>query len=68
MTEDARPYNYASFPLDMDGADFEAFPRFMQVGDRAPDGELVDAADGTTVKLSSLWRSGPLVIEFGSFT
>jgi len=61
-------YNYASFPIDMDGADFEAFPRVLKAGDRAPDGELVDATTGDAIKLSSLWRSGPLVIEFGSIT
>ncbi len=61
-------YNYTNFPLDMDGEDFERFPEFLKVGARAPDGELVDAATGETVKLSSLWKPGPAVIEFGSIS
>lgn len=61
-------YNYETFPLDLDMHDFHAFPEALKVGDRAPGGDLVDAATGQPVKLSSLWRSGPLVIEFGSIT
>ena len=61
-------YNYESFPLDMDMPDFDAFPRALTVGERAPNGELLDAASGKPVRLSSYWRSGPCVIEFGSIT
>ncbi|NKB86964.1 MAG: hypothetical protein GKS06_01915 [Acidobacteria bacterium] len=61
-------YNYANFPLDMEEADFLAFPSALQVGERAPNGEVVDAATGETVKLSRFWSSGPCVIEFGSIT
>lgn len=61
-------YNYASFPLDLDMPDFEAFPEVLHVGGRAPDGDLVDVATGETVRLASTWRSGPVVIEFGSVT
>jgi hypothetical protein len=68
MSRPQHPYNYEFFPLDMDMPDFQAFPSVLTVGDRAPAGELVDAATGETVKLSSYWRSGPLVIEFGSIT
>jgi len=68
MTDSARDYNYASFPLDMDGIDFEDFPAALKVGARAPGGELIDAATGESVRLSAYWRSGPLVIEFGSIT
>lgn len=68
MAEDGRVYNYANFPIDMDMVDFEAFPDALRAGERAPAGELVDAATGKTVALSSLWRSGPLVMEFGSIT
>lgn len=63
-----REYNYPSFPRDLDMVDFEAFPRVCHVGERAPNGELVDAGDGTTVRLSRFWRSGPALIEFGSIT
>ena len=68
MAADEREYNYQSFPLDMDMPDFLAFPAALTVGDRAPGGVLIDAATGEEVKLSSFWRSGPLVIEFGSIT
>ncbi len=61
-------YNYASFPLTMSDEDFARFPGLMKAGDPAPDGELVDAADGRAVKLSDYWREGPLVVEFGSIT
>ena len=61
-------YNYPHFPLDMDGHDFTRFPEFLKVGERAPDGELTDAATGERVRLSSLWKPGPAVIEFGSIT
>ena len=61
-------YNYPVFPLDLDMPDFRVFPEVLKVGQRAPNGELIDAASGRAVKLSSYWRSGPLVIEFGSIT
>ena len=63
-----REYNYECFPLDFDMPDFDAFPETLKVGQRAPNGEVVDAATGETIKLSSAWRSGPVVIEFGSIT
>lgn len=61
-------YNYEVFPLDLDMDDFHAFPSVLTVGERAPDGELVDAASGDSVRLASLWRSGPVLLEFGSIT
>lgn len=61
-------YNYATFPLDLDMPDFEAFPSVLRVGQRAPAGEVIDAATGESVQLSRYWRSGPVVIEFGSIT
>ncbi len=61
-------YNYESFPLDMDEADFSRYPEIHHVGDPAPDGTLVDAADGNRVKLFDYLKKGPLVIEFGSIT
>ncbi len=64
MTE----YNYASFPTDMQGPDFESFRNRMHVGDVAPEGELIEVASGLPVKLSEYRGSGPLVIEFGSIT
>ena len=61
-------YNYVNFPRDMCMADFDRFAESAKVGERAPDGELVDAATGETVKLSDYWKAGLLVIEFGSVT
>lgn len=65
---DGRVYNYAAFPVHMDEGDFAAFPSRLRVGERAPNGELVDARSGDRVRLGSYWRSGPCVIEFGSIT
>lgn len=61
-------YNYESFPLDLEMPDFAAFPGVLRVGERAPNGKLVEAATGESVRLSAFWRSGPVVIEFGSIT
>ena len=61
-------YNYTSFPLDMQTQDFENFPSFAKAGDKAPDGDLVDARTGRTVRLSDYWSEGPAMIEFGSIT
>ena len=61
-------YNYASFPLTMSGEDFARFPGLTKAGQPAPDGELVNVADGRAVKLSGYWCEGPLVVEFGSIT
>ena len=33
-------YNYESFPLDMEEADFHAFPTALTVGERAPNGKV----------------------------
>lgn len=60
-------YNRAHFPRDLDDAAFAGFKSALEAGERAPDGTLVDAADGAAVKLSKLWRD-PLVVEFGSHT
>ena len=60
-------YNRAHFPIDLDDAAFNAFKNCLKAGERAPDGALVDAATGETVRLSKLWDD-PLVLEFGSYT
>ncbi len=54
----------------MDGYNypFSTFPRLFTAGDAAPDGELTDAGDGRRVRLSELWRTAPLVVEFGSIS
>ena len=61
-------YNYETFPLDMHPEDFENFPNIMKAGEKAPDGELIDAAAGKRVRLSDLWSQSPLMIEFGAIT
>jgi len=61
-------YNYPNFPLDLDAETFAAFPDVLSAGGAAPDGELTDAHSGETVRLSELWKTETLVIEFGSFT
>jgi hypothetical protein len=39
----------------------------LHAGERAPDGELLEL-EGTTVRVSDLWRRRGLVLEFGSYT
>jgi len=36
------------------------------VGQKAPEGALIDAKSGRTVRLSSLWKEKPIVLIFGS--
>jgi hypothetical protein len=57
-------YNYAIFTGQGDFAGFMGRPH---VGEKAPDCVLT-ALDGEQVALSSLWRQGHLVVEFGSYT
>ena len=62
-TEAIEAYNYATF----EGTDdFLAFRTALPVGSAAPDVEAIDDATGQTVRLSDYWRSGDLLIEFGS--
>lgn len=68
----ADEYNYAHFDehVEQDHGDpiSAGFRRSSHVGDRATDFTLVRLDDGRQVRLSELWRSKPLVMEFGSFT
>ena len=65
-------YNYPRFDEYVaaggDVADEEAFRASAWAGQRAPDFTLPRLGDGGSLRLSDLWRSGPLVMEFGSFT
>lgn len=65
-------YNYPRFDEYVaaggDLADEAAFWASPRVGQRAPDFFLPRLGGGGSVRLSELWRSGPLVMEFGSFT
>ena len=64
-------YNYPRFDeyvaAGSDLADEAAFWASPRVGQRAPDFTLPRLGGGS-VRLSDLWRSRPLVMEFGSFT
>jgi len=69
---EAAMYNYRNFDAWVatlgDLADEAAFAASPSAGERAPDFTLPRFGDGAPVSLSGLWRSGPLVMEFGSFT
>jgi len=64
-------YNYPHFDNYVanggDMADEAAFWASPRAGQRAPDFTL-PRLGGAGVRLSDLWRSKPLVMEFGSFT
>ena len=68
----AAAYNYPRFDdyvaAGGDLADEAAFWASPPAGQRAPDFILPRLGDGAAVGLSGLWRSRPLVMEFGSFT
>ena len=68
----AAVYNYAHFndyvAAGGDVADESAFWASPRAGQRAPDFVVPRLGDGAGVRLSDLWRSRPLVMEFGSFT
>jgi hypothetical protein len=77
MTDDRRMdasdgYNYVYFDRHVeagaDDADEAAFRASFGAGEPAGDFPLVRLEDGAQVRLSQLWRSKPLVMEFGSFT
>jgi hypothetical protein len=65
-------YNYARFDEYVaagdDLSDEAAFWATPRAGARATDFTLVRLDDGARIRLSDLWRSRPLVMEFGSFT
>lgn len=61
-------YNYECFPEDLDAESFKGFATAAPVGTEAPSGELVDLGTGETVTLASLWKKGPLILEFGSIS
>jgi hypothetical protein len=69
---DSADYNYAYFDQHVasgtDSADEAAFRGSFRAGDPAEDFTLLRLDDGARVKMSDLWRSKPLVMEFGSFT
>jgi len=68
----AAGYNYAYFDAHVasgaDLADEDAFRGSFRAGEAAESFTMSRLDDGTQVNLSDLWRSKPLVMEFGSFT
>ena len=70
--DSAAAYNYPRFDEYVaaggDVPDEEAFRASARAGQRAPDFTLPRLGDGGSVRLSDLWRSGPLVVAFVSFT
>jgi hypothetical protein len=69
---DTGGYNYEYFDRHVasgaDGDDEAAFRASFRAGEAASDFTLVRLDDGAQVALSGLWRTKPLVMEFGSFT
>jgi regulator of RNase E activity RraB len=69
---DPAAYNYTHFDEHIaeggERATVAAFRESFHVGERAEDHRLLRLDDGAQVTLSDLWRSKPLVMEFGSFT
>jgi hypothetical protein len=69
---DAAGYNYAYFDqlvaTEGDVADEVEFSRSFHAGEPAEDFSLVRLDDNGQQKLSELWKTKPLVMEFGSFT
>ena len=60
-------YNYSEFVASQqEFIDFAVHA--PKVTMRAPSFPLEDLASGNIVQMSELWRDGPAVIEFGSFT
>ena len=59
-------YNYDVFGHE--GDLFGQFPGVLRAGEKAPDGELIDAMTGEQVLLSDYWKTKPVVIEWGSYT
>ena len=57
-------YNYSDFV----GSDFLPFRTHLPVGSSAPDFEAKLLENGERVKLSEYWKSGDVLIEFGSLT
>ena len=61
-------YNYKDFEMAREMPPFDEFRNKLFVGEKAPDFSLEDLDTGETMQLSSLWKVGPAILEFGSFT
>jgi hypothetical protein len=62
-------YNYRHFPPVGEKADkFERFYEAPNVGTIAPDAALEDLESGAPVHLRDLWKTGAVLMEFGSYS
>ena len=65
-------YNYERFDeyvrSGSELGEFAAFPDLLHAGGAAPDAILTALDDGSEVRLSELWATRNLVLEFGSYT
>ena len=61
-------YNYATFDLEREDPAFDEFRGVLHAGGRAKSYSLTDAHTGDKLTLSSMWRAGPVLMEFGSYT
>lgn len=65
---DQVPYNYEVFVLANEDPYFLEFKNILHVGTRVESFPLEDLETGETVEMKSLWKDGPAILEFGSFT
>jgi hypothetical protein len=62
-------YNYQHFPPTGEKADkFETFFDAPNVGTIAPDLALEDLESGEPFHLKDFWKSGAVLMEFGSYS
>lgn len=61
-------YNYREFPRDLDELVFDGFREAIRLGDKGPDGVLVDASTGAETSLKALRAKRPVMLEFGSYS
>jgi hypothetical protein len=61
-------YNYSVFDMAATDPWFADFSNRLHVGERAPSFAVEELASGESVAMKSLWKDGPVIIEFGSFT
>lgn len=65
-------YNYERFDeyveSGQDLIEFSAFPNHLHAGEEAPDFTATVLDDGSEIRLSDVWATRTVVLEFGSFT
>ncbi len=61
-------YNYQVFDLTTELKPFEVFSKDLHVGEKALSFPLEDLSTGNRIDMKELWKKGPVIIEFGSFT